>query len=216
MKTAIYILLSLSIFSLAGAVDVIQRGDKVSSESISADSLLTEADKIFQSREYPAALVQYEKALDQARNEFNRSVEVEALSQMARMNLLTDNKEEGRQYLAEAGQKASDSDPMAWSRYLGVKGRFEWKDNRLAVALESFEALYDYCHANGLWGRAIDAANMLAIVSETTEQQIEWSRKGIEAAEAADEDRWMGPLWNNLAATYYDMKQFDSALECYL
>ncbi|MEE8578262.1 MAG: hypothetical protein V3T31_13495, partial [candidate division Zixibacteria bacterium] len=129
MKTAIYILSSLAIFSLAGAVDVIQRGGKVTSESNSADSLLQEADKIFQSRDYPAALDQYEKVLNQARNEFNRSVEIEALSQMARMNLLTDNKEAGRRYLAEAGKKVSDSDPMAWSRYLGVKGRFEWKDN---------------------------------------------------------------------------------------
>ena len=188
----------------------------MTSESNSADSLLQEADKIFQTRDYPAALDQYEKVLNQARNEFNRSVEVEALSQMARMNLLTENKEAGRRYLAEAGKKVSDSDPMAWSRYLGVKGRFEWKDNQLAIARESFEALYDYCHASALWGRAIDAANMLAIVSETTKQQIEWGRKGIEAAEAADEERWLGPLWNNLASTYYDIKKFDSSLECYL
>jgi tetratricopeptide (TPR) repeat protein len=105
---------------------------------------------------------------------------------------------------------------MGWSRFLGVRGRFEWKDDDLTSARRTFDELYTYCQVNALWGRAIDAANMLAIVSETTEEQIQWSRRGIEAAEAADEERWLGPLWNNLAATYYDTKQFDSALQSYL
>ncbi|MDH4035718.1 MAG: tetratricopeptide repeat protein, partial [candidate division Zixibacteria bacterium] len=51
--------------------------------------------------------------------------------------------------------------------------------------------------------------------AETPEEQIKWGRRGIEAAEEGDQERWLGPLWNNLAGTYYDQKQFDSALECY-
>lgn len=188
----------------------------MSSESLSADSLLYEADQIFQAKDYLAALDKYRVAAQQSREEFNRSVEVEALSQIARMNLLLNNKDEGRAALIEAGARASESDPMGWSRYLGVKGRFEWKDDDLNAARKTFSDLYDYCQVNSLWGRAIDAANMLAIVSESTDEQIEWSRRGIKAAETAEEERWLGPLWNNLAATYYDLKQIDSALECYL
>ncbi|UCG60406.1 MAG: tetratricopeptide repeat protein [Candidatus Zixiibacteriota bacterium] len=188
----------------------------MSSESISADSLLQEADSIFQTKDYQAATEKYRQAVQRAKSEFNRSVEVEALSQMARMSLLLNKKDEGWGYLEEAGARASESDPMGWSRYLGVKGRYEWKDGDLNSARKTFDDLYTYCHTNALWGRAIDAANMLAIVSESTEEQIEWSRRGIEAAEAAEEERWLGPLWNNLAATYYDLKQLDSALECYL
>lgn len=188
----------------------------MTSDSNTADSLLSEGDAAFQQRDYQAALDRYREASIRARDEFNRSVEVEALSQMARMSLLMGQKEQGRQWLGQAAERAVDSDPMGWSRFLGVKGRFEWKDNQLVAARQTFDDLYTYCHVNALWGRAIDAANMLAVVSEEPEQQIEWSRRGIEAAEAADEERWLGPLWNNLAATYYDLKQFDSAVECYL
>ena len=56
---------------------------------------------------------------------------------------------------------------------------------------------------------------MVAIVAERTEDQIEWSKKGIAIAEARETGNWLGPLWNNLAGIYYEIKQFDSALECY-
>ncbi|UCE24693.1 MAG: hypothetical protein JSU74_01180 [Candidatus Zixiibacteriota bacterium] len=216
MKTIVYTIACVSLIASARAVEIKPRGAIVVPESETPDSLLQQADKVFQTKDYQAAFDQYRQALEQARTEFNRSVEVEALSQMARMNLLMARKDEGRSWLEQAEARATDSDPMGWSRYLGVKGRFEWKDGDLAAARATFDDLYTFCHVNALWGRAIDAANMLAIVSESTDEQIEWSRRGIEAAEAADEERWLGPLWNNLAATYYDIKQFDSALECYL
>lgn len=216
MKRIIVALACLSMVLPASAVDVVPRGDNVTSNSKTADELLNEADKIFQEKDYQAAFEQYRHASRKARDEFNRSVEVEATSQMARMSLLLGEMEQGRLWLEDAAARAADSDPMGWSRYLGVRGRFEWKDNDLVAARKTFDELYTYCHVNALWGRAIDAANMMAIVAESPEDQIEWSRRGIEAAEAADEERWLGPLWNNLAATYYDLKQFDSSLECYL
>ncbi len=216
MKTIIYAIACCSLVALAAAIEITPRGASVVPESTTPDSLLQQADKVFQTKDYQAAFEQYRQAMEHARAEFNRSVETEALSQMARMNLLMARKDEGRTLLEQARARATESDPMGWSRYLGVKGRFEWKDGDLPAARKTFDDLYTFCHVNALWGRAIDAANMLAIVSETTEEQIEWSRRGIEAAEAADEERWLGPLWNNLAATYYDIKQFDSALECYI
>jgi len=216
MKSIICLLICLLFISSSSGIDVVKRGDNVTTDDISADELLNEADKIFQTKNYQAAFDQYRSAAKKARDEFNRSVEVEAISQMARMSLLMGDKDQGRLWLNDAAERAVDSDPMGWSRFLGVRGRFEWKDNDLAAARKTFDDLYTFCHVNALWGRAIDAANMLAIVSESSEEQIHWSRLGIEAAEAADEERWLGPLWNNLAATYYDLKQFDSSLECYL
>jgi len=66
-------------------------------------------------------------------------VEVEALAQMARMNLILGNKDEGRTYLEDARSKVRDRDPMAWSRYLGVRGRFEWQDDDLERAFLMLE-----------------------------------------------------------------------------
>jgi len=181
-----------------------------------ADSLLKEADKIFQEGDDKLALEIYSAAFDQAQSEFNRSVEVEALAQMARVNLILGEKDEGRKWLEMAAVRTDDADPMGHSRYLAVKGRFEWKNEDLAAARATFEELYTYCTVNALWGRAIDAANMISIVAEAPEEKIKWGQRGIEAAEAADEGRWLAVLWNNLACAYYDLKQYDLALESYL
>lgn len=188
----------------------------MSSEEINPAALLQQADSTFQLHDYKTALAQYQAAADRARGEFNRSVEAEALAQMARMHLVLGDKDAGRDWLKKAESRAVESDPMAWSRYLSVRGRFEWKDNDLKSARQTFRDMYAFCTANSLWGRAVDAANMIAIVAESPAEQIEWGRRGIETAEANGVESWLGPLWNNLAGTYFDGKQYDSALECYL
>ena len=183
---------------------------------LSAQQALEAADDVFQTRDYAAARDKYLEVLELAREEFHRSVETEALAQVARMNLILGDKEAGRQWLDQAAEKANESDALGWSRFLGVRGRFEWKDDDLPTARATFEQMYRYCQENELWGRAIDAAHMIAIVAETPEEQIEWGRMGIEAAEKGEIESWLGPLWNNLAITYHDEKQFDSALSCFL
>jgi tetratricopeptide (TPR) repeat protein len=183
---------------------------------LSADALLKRADEMFQVRNYVVALDQYQSAVGLAREEFNRPIEVEALSQIARIHLVMGNTNEGVVWLDKAAVIASEADPMGWSRYLGVKGRFEWRTQNLQAARETFDAMYTFCSNNNLWSRAVDAANMNAIVAELPEDQICWSRRGIEMAEKVDADNWLGPLWNNLAATYFDIRQFEEALDCYL
>jgi len=197
------------------AIEREKKGAWVTASEITADSLLNEADNIFQSRDYQAALDKYMETVELAQKEFNRSVETEALAQIARMHLLLNNKQEGRNWLVRAGEKVSDSDPMGFSRYMGVKGRFEWKDDDLKMAQSTFDKMYNYCSSNALYGRAVDAAHMIALVAADPEEQIKWSYLGIEAAEASDVGTWLGPLWNNLAGIYYDQKNYDSALTCY-
>jgi len=200
---------------IAHSVERGQKGAAMTDPAANPLAALEHADEVFQAHDYQSALEAYTDATRQAHEEFNRSVEVEALSQMARMNLLLNNKEKGREWLDKALERASDNDPLGWSRYLGVRGRFEWKDGDLATARQTFDEMYTYCNTNALYSRAIDAAHMIAIVVESPEEQIEWGKRGIEAAEAGDVSSWLGPLWNNLACTHYDMEQYDSALTCY-
>jgi tetratricopeptide (TPR) repeat protein len=201
----------------AAAVEVRGREANMSDErEINAESLLAEADSLFKARDYEQAMKVYTETIENARSEFNRPVETEALAQVARVNLIQGNSVEADRYLGEAAERASDSDPMGFSRYLGVKGRFEWKAGNLKKSRETFDQMYVYCNTNGLWARAVDAAHMIAIVAESVDEQIEWGRRGIEAAEAGGVDEWLGPLWNNLGATYYDDKQFEYALDAYL
>ncbi len=184
-------------------------------EDTSSVDLLDKADEVFQKRDYEQAVPLYEAVAQAAYNEFNRSVETEALAQIARCYLATGRKEEGRAFLAKAAAKADEDDKMGWSRFLGVRGRYEWKDDNLTAARKTFDDMYTFCELSELWGRAVDAANMMAIVSESTDEQIEWSRKGIQAAQDGEQEQWLGPLWNNLGATYFDMKQYDTALVCF-
>ncbi len=215
-KLAVAVLWALLTPALLPAVERRHQGDAMSDQQeINADSLLSQADTLFQSHDYAAALTAYETALEAARVDFNRPVEVEALSQIARMHLIQGRPDEGRQWLERAQGRATDSDPMGWSRYLGVKGRFEWKADSLPAARKTFDEMYVYCNTNALWGRAVDAAHMLAIVAATPEEQVEWSRRGIDAAQAGAQEQWLGPLWNNLAVSFDERGQHDSALECF-
>lgn len=217
MRTGLLILLILILVGSLAAIEVGTKGAKMSdSVDTNADSLLAEADALFQDREYDKALEKYTHTVEVAKAEFNRPVEVEGLAQMARVNLIKNNKNIGREFLDQAFKRASDSDPMGWSRYLGVRGRFEWQDDDLPKARQTFDDMYVYCNTNALWSRAVDAAHMIAIVAETVEEQIEWGRRGIEAAESGGVESWLGPLWNNLGATLYDDKQFEPALEAFI
>jgi tetratricopeptide (TPR) repeat protein len=156
MRTRAVFFALLFSFCTSHAIEVQQKGADVTASEMTADALLKQADETFQSSDYKAALEQYQSTVEKSREEFNHSVEVEALSQVARMHLILGDKEEGRKWLKEAEAKVTDSDPMGWSRYLGVRGRFEWKDNDLKAARKTFDEMYEYCNVNTLWGRAVD------------------------------------------------------------
>ncbi|MBK7142056.1 MAG: tetratricopeptide repeat protein [bacterium] len=183
---------------------------------LSASELLELADTAFQKREIDSALATYTKAGETARAEFNRPVEVEALCQVARCYLTLGSRTDGEMILTEAAAKASENDPLGWSRYLGVRGRFEWKGKDLDAARKTFEDYYTFCALHDLRARAIDAVNMSGIVAASPQEAIDWTKRGIEMAESYEAEHWLGPLWNNLGGTYYDLKRFDDALDCYL
>ena len=213
-RLALLTLLATLPLSLA-AVDFVPKGDPMS-DTPTAIELLDQADSVFRAGNNEQALELYQSTVETARKEFNRSVETEALAQCARCCLKIGQKEQGNDWLSRAGERGDDSDPMGWSRYLGVKGRFEWQENDLKAAYKTFNDMYDYCTANGLWGRSVDAAHMIAIVAEDPKEQIQWNYRGIESAEKNDEESWLGPLWNNLATVYYDLNNYDSALTCFI
>jgi tetratricopeptide (TPR) repeat protein len=180
----------------------------------SAASLLAQADSLFRSNSYNEARTTYLQAMEKAKSQNDLSALTETYAMIARTYLTTDNREEGRPWIEKAAEIASADKPLGWSRYLGVKGRFEWKDSELELATATFKQMYDYCHEHKLYERAVDAAHMIALTG-TADQQIEWGLKGIKEAEAGNITGWLGPLWNNLAATYEDQHRYQDALEAY-
>ena len=182
----------------------------------SAAEILVQADRVYHGKDYQQSLSLYQKAAQVARQEFNRSTEAEASAQIARNYISLGKIDEGRPYLDAAAKISLSSDPQAYSRFLSVRGRFEWKDRKRDEAAQTFRDMLEYCQEQQLFGRASDAANMLGILSVEFDEQIKWFSAGIRLLEHSDDHRLMGPLLNNLAATYYDAEKYDSALGYYL
>jgi predicted enzyme related to lactoylglutathione lyase/tetratricopeptide (TPR) repeat protein len=181
-------------------------------EKSPAEKLLDQGDKAFQIQDYAQAGELYKLAANMAEREMIRGIQGEALAQVARSYLIQDKKKEGRPWLKRAREVVSDQMPKAWSRYLGVRGRFEWKDGKLEEATATFQEMYDYCLKYGLHSRAVDAAHMVAITAGR-EEQIVWAKKGIAAAEEGDIEEWLGPLWNNLGWTYEELGRYEESAE---
>ena len=188
--------------------------------SVSAE-LLRQGDDLFNSEKIEDAVKVYIQAAETAESRGNKSDLTEAYSQVARCYLKLERIDEGRPWLEKAREKASPDDSSGWSRYLGVRGRFEWKDaaklkGELSPetdrASNTFKEMHDYCLNHGLYERAIDAANMVSITGMKSERAI-WAQKGIEAAETGNLESWLAPLWNNLGWAYDDLGRYDESLQ---
>ncbi len=191
-----------------------QMADQSSGIISRADQYLAEADTAFNADRYLAARKLYGRALAEAKTINSNSGATEALAMIARTHLIMNEPDSASAWLQQAGKIADNHEPRGWSRYQAVRGRYLWQKNQLDEATQLFKNLYNYCVKNDLPERAIDAAHMVAITG-SPQEQIEWGRKGIAEAETNHIDRWLGPLWNNLGATYEDMNQYDSALAAY-
>jgi len=181
----------------------------------SAAEILKEADTLFGARKHAEALDRYRRCSEQASREKSRAVETEALAQVARCYSIAGKLDEGRPWLERAETLASKDEPLGWSRCLGVRGIYEREGGDNAKAKATFEEMHRYCIEKGLLRRAIDAIHHIAIVVPL-DQQAEWALKGIAAAEQLKDESALAVLWNNLGATYEELKQYDKMLDAYL
>ncbi|MFH2034879.1 MAG: tetratricopeptide repeat protein [Candidatus Zixiibacteriota bacterium] len=195
-------------------VSVILAQDNTEDTSMTISALLEKADNLFKARQYDESRDIYIQVMDKAKAEGKNEALTEAYAMIARCYLITDRREEGLTYINLAKEAAAPNEPLGWSRYLGVRGRFEWQDKELVKATATFKMMYKFCSEKKLYERAIDAAHMVAITG-TPEMQIEWGKKGIAEAEAGHVTDWLGPLWNNLGASYEDQKKYPEALNAY-
>ena len=210
------------LFFILGSLSACGGKEKSAVAQVSRSAeMVKQGDELFNDNKQSEALEIYQAAADSALAEKDNASLVEAYSQVARCYLSMDEKEEGRPWLAKAEAAATDSEPLGWTRYLGVKGRYLWKDAAekqgedapvVEEAAKIFSGLYDYARAHQLYNSAVDAANMMSIVAQP-EERIEWGLKGIKAAEEGGLESWMAPLWNNLGWNYSDLGRYDESLE---
>ncbi len=199
---------ALAFFMLvAGAAD--------GAKSDSPQQLIARADSSFDARNFEHAMKLYRDAIDAASAAADPSAQLEATAQIARCYLTQSQFEGAREWLDKATAMASDKHPGGFARYLGVKGRFEWREGRNDSAVAVFSQMYEYSKSHKMPVRAIDACRMMAIVSSPQEQII-WGKRGIAEAEAANMPENLPSLWNNLAAAYGDMKNFEESYQAFV
>lgn len=186
--------------------------------SLRADSnmleLLAQGDKKFDERLPNEAATLYQQAFDAAQSANDISTQIEALSQLARCRLTQNDFVGCREWLAKATAIASDKYP-GWARYLGVKGRLEWREDRNEAATVIFKQMYEFAKAKGLVDRYLDATRMIAITG-TTAEQLEWGLRGAQEAEATGHLEMLPSLYNNLASTYSEQKDYGKSYDYYL
>lgn len=177
---------------------------------------LAAGDKLLAERRYPEALERWQQALRTAEAGATGSnsapLLAEAHAAVARGFALANRHSEGAVHLAEAERLASPDNSAAWTRTQGVKGRYLWKEGKLAEAAKVFLALYEYCEERQLNHARVDAAHMLHIVSPELEDRLAWGERTLKLAEAIGEHGWIGPVANNLGWDYADLKDYERSL----
>jgi len=158
---------------------------------------LARADRDFEARAYEAALETYRLVAFAARDERDSAPFVEAAAQVASMFALLQRPAEAGPWLAEASARGDAAAPRAWTRLLLARGLVAWRAGRTDEARQSFTELYQYCFLHGETARAIQAAQMASLVSEGV-AQVEWAKRGIQAAAAARQPAWEAALWEHL------------------
>lgn len=107
---------------------------------------------------------------------------------------------------------------VARVRYLLERGRAWRSAGERDKALPLFAQAFDLGRSAGAAYHAIDAAHMVAITVDDAAARRDWSRRGIELAQASAEPQarhWLGSIYNNMAWDLHDAGQYTAALELF-
>lgn len=139
------------------------------------------------------------------------------LTQKARTYGLRRQFDRARDILGQSHALLKTEDRKGQGWYEIEFGRVENSAGNPNQAREHFLKSLEIAEAENLEFLAIDAVHMLGIVDKG-EASLEWNKKAIHMAEHAKDERargWLGSLLNNTGWTYYDLGDFDKAMELF-
>ncbi len=160
--------------------------------------LLARADAYFDSRDYENAEHLYELAAVAASTQGRKGLYVEAASQVAQTNALMGNLDAARQWLESASREAVPKEAQSWVRWLIARGAVEKEGGLEERALATFAEAHAFARKTHQPVRAVQAAHWAGVVAQG-EAAIEWARRAIEDAGAADQPGLLSALWQQLA-----------------
>ena len=166
----------------------------------------------------PAATeTKFREILPQIKESGNISEYLQLLTQIARTLGLRRMFDESHKLLDEVEPQLNDSLPKAKVRYLLERGRTFNSSDKISEARELFLQAYDLAASEKEDNLAVDAAHMMGSV-ESDDKSVEWNEKAMEIAEASSDpkaNKWLGSLYNNLGWTYFELKQYERALDLF-
>ncbi|MFP4460486.1 MAG: tetratricopeptide repeat protein [Candidatus Zixiibacteriota bacterium] len=198
MKKTILILLVILVLSL---------GAENSSKQ------LPEIDKLWNYSDPAGTETEFEKLLSLVEQDINYKGEL--LTQIARAQGLQGKFDEAKATLAKVEEMLDETGPKVEARYYLELGRMYKSSGKAEESREYFEKAWDIAKGNAEMYHAMDAAHMMAIVSEP-DKQLVWALKAIALGENSDDPKvktWLGPLYNNTGWTYHEKGQYEKALE---
>jgi tetratricopeptide (TPR) repeat protein len=138
----------------------------------------------------------------------------EVQTQLARVEGLRGNFEDGDRLLDDAGRNAESG--RARARVDLERGRLRRSSGDPAAALPLFESAFAEALGADQDFVAVDAAHMAALAAPNRDGLLAWTQRGIDLAEERDDaSYWLGPLLNNLGWEYYEEGDFALALDAF-
>lgn len=179
------------------------------------ETALPDFDKLWDYSKPAETEKKFRELIPVARESGDAAYHAELMTQIARALGLQQKFEEAHELLDSVETMISEKMVVPKIRYLLERGRVYNSSKQAEKARPLFEEAMDRAikHKEDLY--AIDAIHMMQIV-EPPEKQLEWAEKAIELAERSSDKRaqkWLGPLYNNTGWSYFDLKQFEKAME---
>lgn len=140
----------------------------------------------------------------------------ELLSQIARTYSRRGDFEAAHAQLDEVEGLLSGGHPRAQLRYCLERGRTFYLAENRAQALPLFRRAFELGGRIGDEHLTIDAAHMIAVAEPETDEQLDWTLRALELADAATDPeakKWIGSLTINLGWSYFDAEDYENALE---
>jgi tetratricopeptide (TPR) repeat protein len=185
--------------------------------SIETTKDLPDFDALWDYNDPAATEVRFRELLPAVKAGNDLSSLMQLMTQIARAQGLQRKFDEAHAMLDSVQGMIKEELVVANVRYLLERGRVINFSGDPKKAKPYFLDAYEIASANNEDYYAIDAIHMLQIV-DPPEEQLKWAGIALEMAEKTTDERarkWLGPLYNNTGWTYFDLKQYDKALELF-
>lgn len=188
-----------------------------SAPNVEKEIALPDFDKLWDYSNPAQTEIEFRKLVPLAEKAKDVSYHTQLMTQIARTLGLQQKFEAAHALLDTVEPWLTEAPTVSRVRYLLERGRIYNSSGHPDMAKPLFLNAWEHATENNEDYYAIDAIHMLQIV-EPSENQLEWAHKAMELVENTADERakkWLGPLYNNTGWTYFDLEEYDKALELF-